>query len=122
MPNHVHGIIMIMDGPNVGARHAVPLRHAERFGKPVSGSIPTIVRSFKSAATKRINEQRGSPGTSVWQQDYYEHIVQDEDEFSRIREYIANNPLQWAVDRENPSTRATHASPLQRSKDEPWRV
>ncbi|RMF23817.1 MAG: transposase, partial [Bacteroidetes bacterium] len=68
MPNHIHGILWITD---VGARHAVPQQHAvpqhavpphgpiEQFGKPVPGSIPTIVRSFKSAVTRRINILRG---------------------------------------------------------------
>ncbi|OGR05613.1 MAG: hypothetical protein A2511_01970 [Deltaproteobacteria bacterium RIFOXYD12_FULL_50_9] len=52
MPNHVHGIIAI-----VGARHAVPLQTGQ-FDKPVAGSIPTIIRSFKSAVTKCVNEKR----------------------------------------------------------------
>ncbi|MCL6444977.1 MAG: hypothetical protein K6T83_16245 [Alicyclobacillus sp.] len=65
MPNHVHGILVIAHHAapdDVGARHAVPqpptASHnptVEQFGKPVHGSIPTIVRSFKSATTKRIN-------------------------------------------------------------------
>jgi len=29
----------------------------------------------------------------VWQRDYYEHIIRDEDDLCRIREYIVNNPL-----------------------------
>jgi hypothetical protein len=53
MPNHVHGIIVINWGI-VGARRAMPLQ-AERFGRPVSDSIPTIERAFKSATTRRIN-------------------------------------------------------------------
>jgi putative transposase len=61
MPNHLHGIIVLQEMENsVGARH-VPRRRREEFGKPVPGSIPTIVRSFKSAATKHINEYRGTP-------------------------------------------------------------
>ncbi len=50
MPNHLHGII----GLTVGARYIVPLaEHApERFQKPVKGSIPTIVRTFKAAVTR----------------------------------------------------------------------
>jgi putative transposase len=59
MPNHIHGIIEL-----VGARHAVPKN--ERFGKAVSGSIPTIIRSFKSEATRRIDLYRNSPGGKVW--------------------------------------------------------
>jgi hypothetical protein len=39
---------------------------------------------------------------SRWQRNYYEHIVRNDNELRRIREYIGNNPAQWAVDRENP--------------------
>lgn len=122
MPNHVHGIIVIAETPNVGARHAVPL-HAvplpEKFCKPVPGSIPTIVRSFKSAVTKRINELRDTPGASVWQRNYYEHVIREGESLHRIREYIANNPTQWELDRENP-VGAKNFSPL--PKHEPWRI
>jgi putative transposase len=38
----------------------------------------------------------------AWQRNYYERIIRSEDDLARIREYIANNPLQWALDRENP--------------------
>lgn len=91
MPNHIHGVLRILDQPSpmepVGARHAVPLPHAvpppdaatpratglagdagpraERFGRPVAGSLPTIVRSFKSATTRRINGLRDVPGAAV---------------------------------------------------------
>ena len=74
MPNHVHGIVFM-----VGARHAVPLRTiGEQFAKPVSGSLPTLIRSFKSAVTKSINTFRNTPGTPVWQRNYYEHIIRDD--------------------------------------------
>ena len=113
MPNHIHGIIVITSDCDVGARHAVPLHavppqqmappRAEQFGKPVPGSVSTIVRSFKSAATKHLNEWRGTPGTPVWQRNYYEHIIRNEESLNRIREYITNTPLQWAMDHENPN-------------------
>jgi putative transposase len=100
MPNHVHGIISI----NGGARHAVPLPSPfERFGKPVSGSIPTIVRSFKSIVTKDINELRHTPGASIWQRNYFEHVIRDEESLNRIRQYILDNPARWEFDRENPA-------------------
>ncbi len=79
----------------------------EHFGRPVAGSIPTIMRSFKSAATRRINEMRSTPGTKLWQRNYYEHIIRNEDELKRIREYIINNPIQWDIDRENPAGTVT---------------
>jgi putative transposase len=42
------------------------------------------------------------PG-KLWQRDYYEHIVRDEESLHRIREYTRDNPLRWSLDRENPN-------------------
>ncbi len=38
----------------------------------------------------------------LWQRNYFEHIIRNEDELMKIREYIRNNPLQWDSDKENP--------------------
>ncbi len=102
MPNHFHAILRVAGRGT--ARRAPAL---ERFGKPVPGSLPTIIRSFKSAASKRVNELRGSPGTAVWQRNYYEHIIREPEEWSRIRAYIAGNPARWAEDEENPGETST---------------
>ena len=53
-------------------------------------------------STKRINELRGTPGATVWQRNYYEHIIRDEEELNRVRQYIADNPARWQQDPENP--------------------
>lgn len=103
MPNHVHGIVVITD--NVGATHASPLRKPQLPRGPVSRSLAAIIGSFKSATTKRINEMRGMQGATIWQHNYYEHIIRDENDLNRIREYIFNNPSRWAEDDENPSRR-----------------
>lgn len=103
MPNHVHGIIILHERTTPDGRGTLQRAPTlEHFGKPTSNSIPTIVRLFKSATTKRINIARTMPGIAVWQRNYYEHIVRDEGSLNRIREYIETNPWQWAVDRENP--------------------
>jgi REP element-mobilizing transposase RayT len=116
MPNHVHGILIITDArarqpqsfpSSDNFTDAVPLQNrnistAEQFGKPVSGSIPTVIRSFKSAVTKRINLMRKTPYPPVWQRDYYESIIR-EDGLDNVRQYIINNPFKWAEDEENPS-------------------
>jgi REP element-mobilizing transposase RayT len=68
--------------------------------------LSAIVGSFKSAVSKGMNEMRGSPGVSVWQRNYYEHIIRNENELSGIREYVVNNPAQWEMDVENPATRS----------------
>ena len=104
MPNHFHGIIFIVDGRGTARRaptfvDIAPVR--ERFGKPVRGSVPTILRSFKAAVTKRINESRSAPWTSVWQRNYYEHVIRNENELFEIRQYIQNNPMKWDLDPEN---------------------
>ncbi len=119
MPNHVHGIIWIMDDDVVGARRRrAPTTTTEQFGKPVSGSIPTIVRAFKSAVTKRINDLRGTPHVRVWQRNYYEHIIRDDESLNRIRQYIVENPMRWAFDPENPQAIRCRSA----SSDRPYKA
>ena len=96
MPNHVH-CILTLHGRGTACRAPT-----EAFGHPVPGSIATIVRSFKAAATRAINLLRGTPGATVWQRGYYEHIIRSPLELDRVRGYIETNPLRWALDRENP--------------------
>jgi len=109
MPNHMHGIIVLLDANHiaVGATHASPLQNNDSISTrpqgPKKQSISSIVGSFKSAVTKRVNQMRDTPGAKLWQRNYWEHIIRDENELKRIREYIANNPLQWEWDRENPN-------------------
>jgi REP element-mobilizing transposase RayT len=102
MPNHLHGIVTVE--PND------PSAHVGAHGvRPVSippgrsrGSIGSFVAGFKSAATRRINEAHDTVGTSVWQRNYYEHVVRGEDDYYRIVEYIRDNPRRWAEDEYNP--------------------
>lgn len=102
MPNHVHGIINIYDTTVVGTRHAVSLQGNEHYAKPVHGSLSTIVRSYKSAATKRIHEINNTPHTQIWQPRFYEHVVRGEKDLHNIRRYILGNPSQWESDEEYP--------------------
>ncbi len=50
---------------------------------------------------KQINLSRNTLGFPVWQRNYYEHVIRDEIELFRIREYIKNNPINWNKDRNN---------------------
>jgi REP element-mobilizing transposase RayT len=119
MPNHVHGIVWIVDattdavGNVVGATHAsVRATHASplpslpqpllRPRGPQRRSIGAVVGSFKSAAARCINAYRKTPGIPIWQRNYYEHVIRNEASLDGVRAYIVNNPLQWALDRENP--------------------
>jgi len=101
MPNHIHGIIMVGEKENeVGAIHELPLRSGMMPRRQML--IPKVVGYFKMNSAKHVNRLRDAIGISLWQRNYYEHIVRNESELSRIREYIQNNPLKWDLDRENP--------------------
>ncbi len=67
-------------------------------------SLPPIrlIGAFKTVSTKRINEMRGTPGAPLWQRNYYEHVIRNDDELDYLRQYIIDNPANWAEDRENP--------------------
>ncbi len=107
MPNHFHGILVIdkdaeeADGRGT-ARCAPTIR---QFGKMIPESLPAIIRGFKAGVTRRINILRNIPGAQVWQRNFYEHVIRDENSLNRIRKYIINNPLSWDLDRENPERR-----------------
>ena len=69
--------------------------------------LPDVVHRLKTLTTKRYVDgvkQANWPRFSrrLWQRNYYEHVIRDENSLSQIRQYIADNPRQWALDRENP--------------------
>ena len=109
MPNHMHGIILItvgrgtaenLDGLDGEATRRAPTH--EEFQKPVKGSIPTIVGSYKSAVSYRINLMRNTDGVPVWQRNYYEHVIRNDKDLQNKTDYIEANPLLWDEDDENP--------------------
>ena len=65
-------------------------------------SLASWAAGFKSAVTSRIRKHWKRPDAAVWQEDYFERIIRDEDELFRIRDYILSNPARWRLDRENP--------------------
>jgi REP element-mobilizing transposase RayT len=101
MPNHVHGIVWII-GDRVGATGRSPLPNNPPRG-PSPKSLASFIAGHKASVTKRINVLRIVAGMTVWQRDYYEHILRDEEDHRRIYEYILYNPLCWADDEENPN-------------------
>jgi putative transposase len=61
-------------------------------------SLASFIAGFKSATTKRINTWRDAAGTPVWQRNYYDHIIRNDQSLQHIRYYTTNNPLTWADD------------------------
>jgi putative transposase len=109
MPNHMHGIIQIINGRGSAGNLSDPddesSRRApthEQFQKPIKGSIPTIIRSYKSAVSYRINLMRRTDGVPVWQRNYYEHVIRSEKDLQNKTDYIESNPQLWEQDNENP--------------------
>jgi len=89
------------DAPTVNA----PTANAPTVNAPTAPAkrktVGRLVGAFKTVSTKRINDQRGTPGAQVWQRDFYEHIIRDAAALARIRRYIVENPARWASDPEN---------------------
>jgi putative transposase len=105
MPNHMHGIL-VLNGTcrgeafaNQGSDQSHPVdANASPLLPPHGtkpGSIAAIVQNFKSVSTRKINQIRKTPGTPIWQRDYYEHIIRNENALHNIRRYIASNPASW---------------------------
>lgn len=80
MPNHMHGILFIEDG------NTYPLGN--------------IVGNYKGAVTRIINRYRtDEEQDSVWQRNFHEHIIRDEQMLNNLQAYIMNNPATWTEDR-----------------------
>jgi REP element-mobilizing transposase RayT len=108
MPNHFHGIIVFTNhtndfqnqNQNQGDDKVRP------FGT-IENSLGRVVQAFKSLTTveyvKGVNDLNWSPFSGrLWQRNYYERIIRNENEMSAIREYIRFNPSKWSLDKDNP--------------------
>ncbi len=113
MPNHFHGILWI-----VNRKGGLPRCRGDLYGRPSydcsnerrAGTRPAptktlgnIVGAFKSLMTneyiRNVKMGKFPPfEKSIWQRNYWEHIVRDDKDLNRIREYIINNPLNWELD------------------------
>ena len=104
MPNNVHGIINIVKNNTEGNQNVVGIQNFEslrvnKYQHIIPGSIGTIIRGFKTGVTKWF--RKNTDIDMVWQKNYYEHIVRNENELNEIRNYIVNNPVNWETDKEN---------------------
>lgn len=94
MPNHIHFILIIPYCRGIA-------RNAPTFGNITSGSLPCVIRSFKSETTKQIRKLINKPQFIVWQRSFYDHIIRNEYSLFKIRQYIKDNPTNWDKDRNN---------------------
>ena len=107
MPNHAHGIVILASPADLSDRTSPRIPHSVGAGfKPAlrSHGLPEIVRGFKTFTARQINDICVTSGMPVWQRNYYEHIIRNEESLAGIRQYITDNPARWADDPENPKT------------------
>lgn len=97
MPNHMHAILKIIRKGSQHIKDKVMLNPGIGYRPP--RSVSSFVAGFKSAATKRINLARNTPGKKVWQDRFHDHIIKDNNGYQNIHNYIQNNPLTWKDDR-----------------------
>lgn len=117
IPNHIHGIIFIVDNP-VGAdlcvrpkgqSHRIAPTLDEHIGSqsPNGPTLGKIVQWFKTMSANeylRAIKANGSEIVSgkLWQRNFYEHVIRSESELNDIREYVLNNPIHWEEDENHP--------------------
>ena len=116
MPNHIHGIIKIIDTENtpLAIEQTSQTRRGDPCGRPKSrqsakNRVPlgNVVGAFKSLCVYRL-KQRAKQNASdcmtgkLWQRNYWEHVIRGNEDLMRVREYIQYNPMQWKWDSLNP--------------------
>ena len=121
MPNHIHGLVVIdssVGAPLVGAHtdeeEQVSESGTSMLNRAATRAAPTlsnIVGAFKSITTGeyiRGVKTSGWPAFQgrLWQRNFYDHVVRNEEDLHRVRQYILENPLKWALDSENPSNQS----------------
>lgn len=103
MPNHIHGILILVDDNN---NHTDVDDNPDKSSKneyfknisPKSGSVSRIIQQFKRACSHHI--KCTMPDLDFrWQSLFHDHIIRSEDAFLRISDYINNNPSKWEADR-----------------------
>jgi REP element-mobilizing transposase RayT len=106
MPNHFHAIL-VFTGP-VADVFGTRLDRAPKMSTRRNMALSRLIGRFKMQTAKGINRLRGTPGTSVWQRNYWEHVIRDEKEWLVLREYILFNPAKWEHDKLNDQRMDAH--------------
>jgi putative transposase len=89
----------------IGRVQVPPLQlPADRAGTRPAPKVGDVVGAFKSLTTneyiKNVKQNNWqSFAGKLWQRDYYEHIIRNEESYLKIAEYIQNNPLKWQEDK-----------------------
>ena len=93
MPNHIHVIFALSD-QTCESRGLV----CTPSSKPTAPTLGQIVAYFKFQSTKLTGQFLKDSQFRLWQRNYYEHVIRNEQDLLETRRYIANNPLKWQLD------------------------
>lgn len=99
MPNHIHGIIVIRNSGERAFRRNAP---TATTGEPnrilEAGSLGAIIGRFKGKVSRCVHDLPKCRDLTVWQRNYYDHVIRSEKSLQAIREYVAMNPARWTED------------------------
>jgi REP element-mobilizing transposase RayT len=110
MPNHLHGVLGLV-GAGLAPPAVNPGKDPANMAKAAppgaattarNYSLPDVMGAFKSISTIQVNKRLQRKGIPLWQRSYYEHIIRKGEDLRKIQQYILENPLNWALDTENP--------------------
>lgn len=134
MPNHLHAIVVLDNTQttnngshdrNVGLHGRVNLHYPNYpFQQPVEQpkfirkpkSISSFIAGFKSVINTKIDDYIDEHNLNIpkynrknhfFQSNYYDHIIRNESEYHRIKEYIINNPIKWENNKLNSTNKTT---------------
>ena len=93
MPDHIHLLVHLDNGSMWASTPTIIPVGADAHIRPKARSISSIVRSIKILATKEI-------GHSIFQRSYYDHVIRNQQDYDEIWQYIENNPLKWALEKQ----------------------
>ena len=133
MPNHIHEIIEItpVGSDSISARNTADSisKRAEMDSAPTGnfGDIPKIIQSFKRHTTieyiKMVKQNKLPPfDKRIWQRNYWEHIIRNENEYQRIARYIIDNPIKWENDKLNGGNGNVVMEPQAEYNSEIWMI
>jgi REP element-mobilizing transposase RayT len=125
MPNHFHGIVRLISIPRVCVPVPVETSGRTSLQQPPRlqpKSVSSFMAGVKSIITKRINGIRNTPGASVLQYRFHDHVIRNDHELYRIRQYIKNNPFNWNHDKLKDNKGNVVMEPAAIYGEEPWMV
>ena len=98
MPNHFHGLIILEDTNDKDGNPNNVAKMGQASSTLRAGSLGAIIGQFKVAVTRRAMSSNWYAGQRIWQRNYHDHVVRNEESFYQIRRYIRENPGRWHED------------------------